>query len=77
MESVEAFGENIDEKVTTPACSHIFTVNKQAYKLDEEKSILFHLVVANLLYIMRGARPNLETPIPLLFRRVSKSDVDD
>ena len=26
---IEAFGENIDEKVTTPESSHIFIVNKQ------------------------------------------------
>ena len=30
LEAIEAFGENIDRKVTTPESSHIFIVNKQA-----------------------------------------------
>ena len=27
LEAIEAFGENIDEKVTTPESSHLFRVN--------------------------------------------------
>ena len=53
LKAIEAFGENIDEKVTTPASSHQFIVNEQAQHLDEEKSEIFHPVVAKLLYIMR------------------------
>ena len=49
LEAIEASGENIDEKVTTPESSHIFLVNEQAKQLDEEKRESFHLVVANLL----------------------------
>ena len=48
-ESMEEFGENVDEKITTPASSHLFIVNKQAQQLDEEKSKIFYLVVAKLL----------------------------
>ena len=32
LEAIEAFGENIDENLTTPASSRIFIVNKQAHK---------------------------------------------
>ena len=49
LESMEEFGENVDEKITTPASSHLFIVNKQAQQLDEEKSKIFYLVVAKLL----------------------------
>ena len=77
LEEIEAFGENFDEKVTTPASIHILIVNKQAKQLDEERREILHSVVKNLLYIMKRARPDLETAISLLCRRVSKSDVDE
>ena len=77
LETIEESRENIDEKLTSPASIHIFIVNKQAQKLDEEKSESFHLVVAKILYIMIKLIPDLETVISLLCRIVSKSDVDD
>ena len=63
MESIYVFGENTDEKVTTPESSHLFIVNKQVQKSDEEKSEIFHSVVEKLLYIMRRVSPDLETAI--------------
>ena len=60
LETKEKFGENIDEKVTTPASSHIFTSNKQTQQLDEEKSYFLHLILEKLLYIMRRLIPDLE-----------------
>ena len=75
--AIDSFGENIDEKVTTAAYSHTFIVNKQAKQLGEEKREIFHPLGANILYIMKRSRPDLETAISLLFRKVSKSDVDD
>ena len=72
LKEIKTFRENIDEKVTTTASSHIFVVNKQAQQIE-----IFHLVVAKLLYIMRREGPNLETEITFLCSRVSKSDVDD
>ena len=35
LEAIEAFGENVDKKVTTPASSHLFIVNKQLKQLDK------------------------------------------
>ena len=55
-----------DEKLTTPAYSHLFVVNKQATQLYEENSEIFYLVVAKLLYIMKRLRPGLETAILFL-----------
>jgi len=37
----------------------------------------FHSITAALLYLMKRVRPNIETSISFLMRRVSKSDVDD
>ena len=63
LESIEAFGDNIDENLTTPASSHLLIFNKQAQQLDNEKSKKIHSVVAKIIYIMKRARPNLETAI--------------
>ena len=77
LKSINKFGRNVDLKVTTLAYSHIFIVNKQAQQLYVEKSEIFRLVVEKLLYIMRRSRPDWETAILFLYRRESKSDVDD
>ena len=52
LEAIESFGENIDEKVTTPESSHLLILNKKSQKLDEENREIFLLVVGNILYIM-------------------------
>ena len=76
LEAIESFGENIDEKLNTPASIHLFIFNKRAHRIDEEKGFFSHSVVANLLYIMKRARPDLETAMSFLRRRLSNSDVD-
>ena len=76
-EAIEAFGENVYERVTKPASIQLFVVNKKAQQIDEEKGEIFHSVVAKLLYIIGGSRPDLETAISLLCQRVSKSNVGD
>ena len=77
LESIETFGENIEERVTTPASIRLLIANEQSQQIDEEKSKGFHYVVVKLLYIMRRERPDLETAISLLCRRVSKNEVDN
>ena len=77
LKSIEEFGENLDENLTTSAFSHLFIFNEQSEQIYGEKSEIFHLVMVKILYIMKIARPYLETEISFLCRRVSKSDVDD
>ena len=69
--SIEALGEKIDEKVPTPASSHLLIVNKQANQLDKWNRKIIHYVVEKLLYIMKRARPDLEAAIYFLCRRGS------
>ena len=42
-----------------------------------EKSEIFHSTTAKLLYVMKRARPDIETAISFLMRRVSKSNIHD
>ena len=48
-----------------------------AEQLNEKRSKDFHSITAALLYLMKRVRPDIETSISFLMRRVSKSDVDD
>ena len=72
-----AEGETVDEKVTSPASRHLREANDNCEKLVASKHEVFHSVVAKLLYIMKRARPDLETAVSYLCTRVSKSDLDD
>jgi hypothetical protein len=77
QEAIDMFGEDVDKTVVTPALKNLFDVNENATQLDDDKSDKFHSVVAKLLFIMKRARPDLETAVSFLMTRVSKSDEDD
>ena len=77
MEAIELFGEELEGKVTSPAQHHLFQVNEDAEPLDKNKKEIFHSVTAKLLYLVKRARPDLETLVSFLTMRVTKSDVDD
>ena len=76
IEEFEKF-DTSDTAVVTPAAHHLFTVNHECEKLDKEKSIAFHSITSKLGYIMKRGRPDIETSISFLMKRVSKSDKDD
>ena len=76
-EEIELFCEEVDESVVTPAYKNLMEVNEEQEQLDEEKSEIFHSVVAKLLFIMKRVRPDIEPTISFLMKRVSKSDKDD
>ena len=76
-EALDWFEETIYEKPTTPANNNLFNVQKDTIELNQEKSDLFHSIVAKLLYICKRARPDVETTVAYLCTRVSKSTTDD
>lgn len=56
---------------------HIFNINENEEQLDSQKSAVFHSVTQKLLYLMKRLRPDIETAVSFLMRRLSKSDNDD
>ena len=63
---------------TTPAANYLFDVNtKNPIYLDEEKSGLFHHVVAKTLFLCKRARPDVQTAVAFLCTRVRAPDQDD
>ena len=69
--------DTVDPNVTTPAAYHLFYVNSNAEQLNAELSEAFHSITSKLGYIMKRGRPNIETTVSFLIKRVSKSDIDD
>ena len=52
-------------------------MQEKSVELNEEKSELFHSIVAKLLYERKRARPDVETVVAYICTRVSKSTEDD
>jgi hypothetical protein len=61
----------------TPAGNHLFTVNQEAAKLDEDASIMFHHHTAKLVFLCKRARPDIQTAVAFLTTQVKAPDVDN
>ena len=62
---------------TTPAANHLFEIRDNVKKLSEYDTILFHHVVAQLLFLCKRERPDLQTAVAFLTTRVTAPDEDD
>ena len=70
-------GEIRGAQVTTPSNHSLFRVDEMSVELDSNKSAIFHSTTAKLLYLMKRVRPDLETSVSFLMKRVSKSTDED
>jgi hypothetical protein len=61
----------------TSAGNHLFQVNEEGTKLDEEKAQVYHHIVAKALFLCKRARPDLQTAVAFLCTRVKQPDTDD
>ena len=77
LETLQMLGETIDFSVCSPAARHLFKVNPNEKKLDEKRKKIFHSITAKLLFVEKRSRPDIETSISFLCKRVTKSDEDD
>ena len=73
----EQHDSSVDSMTVTPAAHYLFNVNEEAEQLGKEQSEIFHSTTAKLLYIMQRARPDIETAVSFLMKRVSKSNIED
>ena len=62
---------------TSPASLYLFNVNDNCTKLDPATAILYHHIVAQLLYLGKRTRPDLLLAISFLCTRVQSPDEDD
>ena len=56
----------MDGLAITPTASNLFTVRKEADKLDDACSEIYHHITAQLLYLCQCARPDLQPAIAFL-----------
>ena len=61
----------------TPAAEHLFQTNEKAEKLLTKEADAFHRKVAQLLYISKRTRPDIQTAIAFLCTCVQALDIDD
>jgi len=69
--------ELIAKRATTPASTHLFTVNEENPDLPDDKAEIFVHAVMQLLYLSQRARPDIRTAISFLCGRLKQPDVDD
>jgi hypothetical protein len=69
--------EDMPGHAATPAANHLFRINDKAEKLNEKDSEKYHHLTAKLLYLSKRARPDLQTAVAFLCKRVKQPDVDD
>ena len=62
---------------TTPGANHLFQTNENAEKLSTMDAMLYHHLVAKLLYLGKRTRPDLLTAVSFLCTRIQSPDVDD
>jgi hypothetical protein len=74
---LEELPEDMSGEAATPAANHLFQVNEDAVKLDEESAPLYHHKVAKLLFLCKRARPDVQTAVAFMTTRVQQPDVDD
>ena len=69
--------KEMDGHAPTPAGNHLFTVDEDQDKVDEERAQFFHTYVAKTLFLCKRARPDLQTAVAFLCTRVKSCDEDD
>ena len=76
LECLASYGEDV-KSYKTPAKKELFEINWDSNELNEEKSELFHHIVAKLLFVAKQARLDIDLAISFLCTRVSCSTDED
>jgi hypothetical protein len=70
--------DDMDGEAGTPASLHLFAARDEpGGLLDEDDSELFHHHTAKLLFLSRRARPDIQTAVSFLTKRVKAPNQDD
>ena len=67
----------MSDEVVTLGAGHLFIVNEDCKKLDNETAQQFHTLVAKLLFICKSTRPDIQVAIAFLTSRVEGLDDND
>jgi hypothetical protein len=70
VKMIEDLLEEFDGEAPTLAGNHLFTVDEDSLKVKEKRAQLFHTYVAKTLFICKRARPDLQTTVSFLCKRL-------
>ena len=73
-EVIEWLGEKIENSASSPANKRLFTSDDDVQQLNNEKSELFHSIVAKIFFTCQRARPDIEPTVAYLCIRVTLND---
>lgn len=77
LDSYAELGETINRKANTAGKHDLFTVDHESKKLDNKKAEMFHHIVAELLYVSKRARLDIDLVISFLCSRVAEPPEQD
>ena len=60
-----------------PTGNHLFKVDDACVKMCKRDKIIYHRLVAKLLFLSKRARPDIQPEITFLTTRVRNPDEDD
>ena len=69
--------EDMKGESVTPAAHHLFYIETDATKLSQADADIFHHFVAQLIYLSKRARPDIQLALSFLCTRVRGPDTDD
>jgi hypothetical protein len=69
--------EKFDGEAATPAGDDLFKIDEDSPKVDEKRAQLFHTHTAKTLFTCKRARPDLQTTVSFLCKRVKDCREDD
>jgi hypothetical protein len=74
---IKELPEEFDGEATTPAGCDLFKIDENSPKVDEKKAQFYHTCVAKTLFTCKRARPDLQTTVSFLCKRVKDCREDD
>ena len=69
--------EDMKGESSPPAAHHLFEISKDATKLSQSYAELFHNFVAQLLYLSKRVRPDIQLAVSFLCTRLRGPETDD
>ena len=69
-EEIDEFPEEMMKKIKTAVGDHLFKVDDACIKLCERDKIIFHRLVAKILFLSKRAQPDIHPKITFLTTRV-------
>ena len=75
--TAKMFPENSEKKFKTPSVEHLYDVNEEVPKLNEERKTHFHTLLALNLLSSKITRPDTLKALEFLYTRVKDTYLND